>query len=117
MNKTVCFDFDGVIHSYKQPWKDSCIIPDPPVNGIDKLLKKLVINDYEIVICSSRCNIEEGKQAIKDWLDKYDLSQYISEITNSKPPALCYVDDRGVTFNGKPEEMYEKIIKFRPWNR
>lgn len=46
---TLCFDFDGVIHSYTSGWKGAEVIPDPPVEGIKEALTELQ-RDYKITI-------------------------------------------------------------------
>ena len=32
-----------------------------------------------------------------------------------RPPAICYIDDRALTFDGHPETLLERIVNFRPW--
>lgn len=114
MKQTVVFDFDGVIHSYKSGWKGVDCIPDPPVKGIGKALRDLH-EIYNIVICSSRCATVEGRSAILDWLQTYGLFDYIDNIAMEKPPAICYIDDRAICFDGHPETLVEKIENFQPW--
>ena len=40
-----------------------------------------------------------GSELIREWLEKYGVSQYVKEICTEKPNALAYVDDKGVRFN------------------
>ena len=117
MNKTVVFDFDGVIHSYTSGWKGIDIIPDEPVEGIENALKEIHEAGYEVVIVSTRCFTVAGKNAIMDWLNKYSLAQYIDKIRKEKPPAIVYIDDRAICFDGRPEKLLSKIESFVPWNR
>ncbi len=111
---TVCLDFDGVIHSYTSGWEGATIISDPPVDGIYEALAA-IHDDYYTIICSSRCSLCGGKEAIKDWLEKYNLDQYIDEIAAIKPAAVVYVDDRGLTFDGNATTLYNKIKNFHSY--
>ena len=60
MNKTVVFDFDGVIHSYTSGWQGVDVIPDAPVEGIETAIKCLRHYGYEVVVVSARCREPEG---------------------------------------------------------
>lgn len=115
MQKTVVFDFDGVIHSYKSGWICESIIPDEPVDGIKEALKSIQEKGYEVVIVSTRCSTESGKIAISEWLKKYDLDKYVDRICKEKPPAIVYIDDRAICFDGNSEGLVEKIEHFQPW--
>ena len=115
MNQTVVFDFDGVIHSYKSGWKGPTIIPDPPVEGIEKALREVHEAGYEVVIVSTRCASFGGKTAIESWLDKWFLHPYVDKVSKEKPPAIVYIDDRAICFDGKPENLLEQIKTFKPW--
>lgn len=117
MTKTVVFDFDGVIHSYKSGWKGETAIPDEPVPGIEDALRDIHKAGYEIVVVSSRCRTNEGMDAIHDWLLKYDLIKYVDMICKEKPPAIVYIDDRAICFDGHPETLLDKIQNFKPWNK
>lgn len=117
MKKTVVFDFDGVIHSYTSGWKGITCIPDPPVHGIEKALKDIHDAGYEVVIVSTRCDSFFGRVAIENWLDLYGLSVFVDRVCREKPPAIVYIDDRAICFDGHPEKLLEKIKAFKPWNK
>lgn len=87
---TVVFDFDGVIHSYTSGWhqdKDETYIPDPPTPGIGFAIFDLK-KDYEIVIVSSRCRSQKGRDAIMTWCCQNGI--YFDRVLAEKPPAVCY---------------------------
>ena len=112
---TVVFDFDGVIHNYRNGWKGPDIIDDEPVLGIRESLIDLKRAGYKIVVVSARCGYTGGKEAIIKWMDKYGL--YVDDVVTEKPPAICYVDDRAICFDGHPETLLEKVKNFVPWNK
>lgn len=110
---TIVFDMDGVIHSYISGWQGIPNLPDPPVPGIKKAIDDIRNNGYRVVVHSTRCVSDEGKQAIEDYLKKYDI--VVDEVSYNKPPALCYIDDRAITFDGHPETLLDKIQNFKTW--
>ena len=114
MKRTICLDFDGVIHSYVSGWKGADVIPDPPVIGSREAIEKLR-KDWQVVVYSSRSGQPGGKQAMSDWFVNNDIQ--VDELCDHKPPAVIYVDDRGVTFNGNWEKCIEDINNFVQWQR
>ena len=115
MKKTVVFDFDGVIHSYESGWKGETVIPDPPVPGIKEAIDNIRSAGYEVVVVSTRCSSEEAPMAIGKYLSRHDIC--VDDVRKETPPAIVYIDDRAICFDGKPENLLEKIQKFKPWNK
>lgn len=77
---TICFDFDGVIHSYLSRWYGPRIIEDPAVPGaIHCILRILETRRFQVAIHSSRSGYWFGRRAMKKWL--------------IKEAGLCFVDD------------------------
>lgn len=109
----VCFDFDGVIHSYTSGWKGDDVIPDPPVEGIKEVIDKLRNDGYKVVICSSRCERVQAKVAMLYWLNNNGI--HVDQFTNVKPPAVCYIDDRAINFDGNTKGLYKKIKNFESY--
>lgn len=112
MAKTVVFDFDGVINSYTSGWRGVDVIPDPPVEGIKEAIED-IRNHYEVVVVSTRCFQEGGAEAVKAWLSKHGI--IVDDVLAYKPPAIVYIDDRALTFDGNAKDLLSKIKKFRTW--
>jgi len=92
----ICIDFDGVIHNYSEGYKDGTIY-DKPMKGVEKALKTLS-EKFELVCFSARINAgdEHGKKEMVKWLKKYNLFEYFKQITDTKIPALVYIDDNAI---------------------
>lgn len=114
MKETVVFDFDGVIHSYKSPWKGVDIIPDKPVYGIREAIAD-IRRLYNVVVVSTRCIIPEGKRAVENYLKENDIE--VDAVMAEKPPAIVYIDDRAICFDGESSKLLSKITNFVPWNK
>lgn len=108
--RTVCLDFDGVVHSYRSGWRGALVIPDPPIHGTEEAIARLR-QQYRVVIYSARCRTEEGRQAIEAWLRKHGIE--VDEVCEHKPPALVYVDDRAIPFRGDWDQVISDIRQFR----
>lgn len=111
--QTVVFDFDGVIHSYRSGWKGATIIPDPVVPGIADVIKELMDLGYWVVVVSTRCSAPGGTEAVMKYLD--DNSIEVHDVLADKPPAICYIDDRAIRFNGRTEGLVDEIKSFTTW--
>lgn len=93
--KTLAIDFDGVIHRYSRGWSDGSIY-DPPMAGAVEAIEELK-SEYNLVIFTSRQNLAE----VEEWLEKY-FEGWKPEITNRKPMAHAYIDDRAIRFSTWP---------------
>jgi hypothetical protein len=110
LRRTVCLDFDGVLHSYRSGWCGATIIPDPPIHGTREAVARLR-EQYCVVVYSTRCHSEEGRKAVKNWLQRHDIA--VDDVCEHKPPALVYVDDRAIRFRGDWSDVLTEIQQFR----
>jgi hypothetical protein len=108
--RTICLDFDGVIHAYRSGWCGAEIIPDPPLHGAREAVAQLR-KRFRVVVHSSRCASDAGFAAVKAWLVKHDIE--VDEVCRYKPPASIYVDDRAVPFRGDWQATIADIHDFR----
>lgn len=106
-HKVVVFDFDGVIHSYVTPWQAPDVIPDAPVQGIRDAISGIRLAGYKVVVISARASSIPGLHAIKNWLREHDIQ--VDAVGSEKIPAIAYVDDRAILFDGHPELLLEKV--------
>lgn len=112
-NDTVAIDFDGVIHKYSKGWQDGSIY-DEPVEGVAEALYLLSLR-FNLVIYTAR----QDKEAVKQWINERvwngnkALKPIDIEITNYKPPAIAYIDDRAIRFTdwSNTLECLRKITK------
>ena len=114
MKQTVVFDFDGVIHSYISGWQGITTIPDPPVPGIAEAIQN-IRKHYVVAVVSTRCSTPEGIEAVNSWLDKYGIE--VDAVLKEKPPAIVYIDDRAICFDGDPSRLLSRIQTFEAWNK
>lgn len=115
MDKTICFDFDGVIHRYNEGWKDGSIY-DVPIEGAKTTMEKIVAKGYRLVIFTIRLNpyvnedvnLEINK--ITKWLTSFgfEKGKHYHELTAIKPRAEMYFDDKAYRFTSWNE--VEKLI-------
>jgi 5'(3')-deoxyribonucleotidase len=105
--KIIAIDFDGVIHKYSGGWLDGTIY-DIANEGAFRALIKLGKN-YKLVIFTTRAATPNQVEQIREWikeqwknvpdLNRDDLKYLLSiEITNIKPLAFCFIDDRAIRF-------------------
>lgn len=116
MLRSVCVDFDRVIHSYTTPWSGTTNIPDPPNKGAFQWLTEMV-ERFDVVVHSCRGNDPGGVQAMVSWFRKYGLAEaVIAKLTfaQGKPSAVLYIDDRAYRFEGKFPTKEE--VEFDPWH-
>lgn len=113
---TVAIDFDGVLHSYARGWTGP-MPEDPPVPGARDFVDWLIAQGYRIAIVSSRCLEEEGLKNVLHWLAEHGFRW--DEVTSKKVPAVAYLDDRAVRFDGDfglvQRRFTEPARHLKPW--
>lgn len=108
-------DFDGVIHKCSKGYYDGTIYDDP-IDGSYEALQK-ISEKYTIIIYTCKAkpdrglvNGKTGTELVWEWLEKHNMSQFVSKVTAEKPRAVCYIDDKCVRFSSWDDTLKE-IIK------
>lgn len=119
MAHTIAVDLDGVIHGYSKGWHDGTMY-DAPIKGSHGALARLVSQGFRIVIVTARMNptfpdVEKQQRMVIDWLAQHGFQEDIHyhELTNNKPAAIAYIDDRAVAFKNW-EQAIEDTTKLVP---
>ncbi len=100
-------DLDGVLNEYTGNYIENFI---PPIKyGAFEFLQK-ISKDYKVKLFTTR-----DKKLAKEWLNKYNLSEIVKDVTNIKEPAYITIDDRCIKFDGDYSKLYKDISDFKVW--
>jgi len=105
---TICVDLDGVLNVFDE-WRGPEYF-HPPRQGAREFLESLRSSGYRVVVFTVRWH-----EWVRDWLAVHELAHLVDEVTDKKPPAFAYVDDRAVCFRGDFESTLSVIREFRPF--
>jgi cysteine desulfurase/selenocysteine lyase len=103
--RVVCVDLNGVLDVYsgwqgEKHW-------DPPAAGARAFLRGLHEHGCRIIIFTTRHYLD-----VQRWLARHGLFEYVSEITDVKPAATVFVDDRAVCHRGDFASTLEQVLGF-----
>tara|TARA_B100000674_G_C37979636_1_gene981312 strand:+ start:8556 stop:9524 length:969 start_codon:yes stop_codon:yes gene_type:complete len=97
-------DFDGVIHKCSKGYYDGTIY-DEPIEGTYQALQKLS-KQYTLIVYTCKAkpdrglvNGKTGTELVWEWLEKHNMSQFVSKVTSEKPRAVAYIDDKAIKFS------------------
>jgi len=98
--KTIAYDFDGVLHEFKDGWTGD--MPEgKPIKDAKWAIELLTERGFEVVIFTTRIMTV----LVHKWLEENDFPTV--EVTNVKPKAIAYIDDRGIRFTN-----HRDIVKY-----
>ena len=103
--ENVCVDFDGVLNEY-EGWKGEDELYHPK-HGVREFLDRLS-SKYNIIIFTVR-----PVEKVTEWMNYHKLRY--DKITNQKVPAVAYIDDRAIKFNGDYNATLHKLSRFKTW--
>jgi len=102
----VCVDLDGVLNAY-DGWRGADYF-HPPRPGAREFLRRLNECGYEVVVLTVR-----WAPHVEEWLSRNGMAEYVARVTNLKPPAHVYIDDRALCFQGEFETLLNQLPGFR----
>ena len=102
--KTIAVDLDGVLDNYTK--YDANNIPEIK-QGAREFIQELHKSGYNLILFTNRKPLSASK-----WLIENNLDKYFSDVTNVKPMAVIYIDDRAVKFDGDYNKTLSDIKNF-----
>jgi hypothetical protein len=102
----VCVDLDGVLNAF-DGWKGADFF-HPPRPGARDFLQLLNERGYRVVVFTVR-----WAPHVEAWLAEHGLAEFVSAVTDKKPPAHVYVDDRAICFEGDFAKTMDRIGGFK----
>ncbi len=67
--------------------------------------------ENRVVTHSTRYSMPEGRVAMKKWLAKHNIE--VDEFAEHKPPAMVYIHDRAIRFQGNWADTLIALSEFR----
>jgi hypothetical protein len=104
----VCVDLDGVLNLFDTWQHPEYFHPVRP--GAREFLIKLNEAGFRVCVLTVR-----WFEWVERWLAENDLASYVDCVTDKKPPAQVYLDDRAVCFRGDFDQALNEIVNFRPF--
>lgn len=104
IKKTICVDFDGVLNEYNGYEEGNL---GEPLSASKEFIRQLR-KKYKVVILTSR-----PKEQVIDWLNNNGFPSM--EVTDRKIPAVAYIDDRAIQFNGSYIQTIYEAVNFKPY--
>lgn len=96
----IAVDFDGVLHDYKSVnWPEL----GREILDAQPSMLRLARKKHELIIFSARAYDEESRNLIGQWLDEHRIPYH--KITNIKPGADYYLDDKAIRFESWTEAL------------
>ncbi len=98
-------DLDGVLNMYDGKYVENKL-PEMRL-GAREFVQK-IYKDYDLVLFTTRNNLEATK-----WLIDNKMDKYFKDVSSVKIPAYIYLDDRAIGFDGNYEKAIAEIEKFQ----
>lgn len=116
--KTICIDFDGVLHDYSNGFQGKDVFGDMIPNADDGT-QVLHEKGWKIIIYTTRPKTAALEKWLKDHKIAYDyINENPDQPDDSKGGKLIadiYLDDRGMTFRGRWDKwLIGDIAAFKP---
>jgi len=100
-----CVDLNGVLDAYTG-WQGPKHF-DPPRPGAREFLDALAARGFAIVVFTTRYPDD-----VWTWLRQYRLADRVSDVTDRKPAAHVFIDDRAICFRGDFGDTLRQIDAF-----
>ena len=107
---TLLIDLDGVLNQYGKEKYDKDNIPQIKKGAKEFIEELYKLNQYDLVLFTTRNTLLASK-----WLIKNKLDIYFKDITNVKIPAYLHIDDRAICFQGDYKQTFAEIENFKTW--
>lgn len=104
IKKTICVDFDGVLNEYNGYEEGNL---GEPLSDSKEFIRQLR-KKYKVVILTSR-----QKEQVMDWLEDNGFPSM--KVTNNKVPAVAYISDRAIRFNGSYIQTIYEAVNLKPY--
>lgn len=107
-SRLVCVDLDGVLNIFDE-WRGPEFFHGVRPGAVE-FLKALRDLQYQIAVFTVRYG-----PWVTDWLHQNGFAGLVDEVTDRKPPAKAYIDDRAICFHGNFPETLRQLEEFRPF--